>query len=214
MKDRKQAILVWTAALLPLVMVALSWTSLPEQVPTNWSFSGEINSWGARWVMWPLALINPLLIVLMQGFPQLDPKKENYQKFAGSYRTFQLAFALFMDAVQGAMLIETLRPGTIHIEVVIQMLAAVLMMVVGNMMPKFRQTWFCGFKTPWTLSSERVWAKTHRLGGRLYFAAGLVVLAGAFLPPFWSFAVLLTAAVTAGLVPTVMSYVWFRQEQV
>ncbi len=213
MKERKQTILIWIVALLPLAMAATAWARLPEQVPIRWGFNGEVDEYGSRWMLLFFAAINPAVVLLMQVLPKIDPRKDNYPKFRASYHVFQLTFTLFMDGVLLAMLAETLRPGTVHIGVVIQMLAAILMIVIGNMMPKFRQTYFCGFKTPWTLSSERVWTKTHRLGGRMYFGAGIVVLLGAFLPAKLSFAVLFLAVLTAAIVPTVMSYVWFRQEQ-
>lgn len=213
MKNRKQTAFLWAAALLPLAMVAAVWTLLPETVPLNWGIDGTVNQYGGRWTLWLVALANPLVLLLMRYAPRLDPKQANYQKFTGSYRAFQLAFCLFMDVTIGAVLAEILRPGSVRITVVVQLLIAALLLFVGNMMPKFRQTFFCGIRTPWTLSSDRVWAKTHRLGGRLFVAAGFAVLAGAFLPPMWGFAVLLGAVLTASLVPAAMSFVWFRQEQ-
>lgn len=213
MKEQKQVALLWIAAFLPLVMVAAAWAWLPEAVPIRWGMNGEVDAYGGRWTLCLLALVSPLVLLMMRFTPQIDPKKENYQKFAGSYQAFQLGFCLFLDVVIGAMLAETLQPGTVSVAMVVQLMVAALLLFIGNMMPKFRQNYFCGIKTPWTLSSERVWTKTHRLGGRLHCAAGLAALAGAFLPPVGGFAVLMTAVLAASLVPLVMSYLWFRQEQ-
>ena len=194
MKNRKNNILLWAAALLPFLMVAAIWARLPVQVPTHWGFSGSADQYSPRWVLWMLAAVNPLICLLMAFFPKADPKSGNYQKFRGSYWVFQFAMALFLDALMALTLLEAL-------------------LVVGNMMPKFRQTYFCGIKTPWTLASERVWTRTHRLGGRLYFVAGICVFAGAFAVTTVGFAVLLAAVIAAAVIPAVMSYVWFRQEQ-
>lgn len=213
MKNRKHSILLWAAALLPFLMVAAVWAHLPAQVPTHWGLSGSADQYSARWVLWLLAAVNPLACLLMAVLPKVDPKAGNYRKFSGSYRVFQLVLALFLDAVVAAALAETLRPGTVNIAMAIQLSAGVLLMVIGNMMPKFRQTYFCGIKTPWTLASESVWTRTHRLGGRMYFAAGLCVAAGIFLPPVFGFAVLAVAALAASTVPIAMSYIWFRREQ-
>ena len=213
MKDRKNSILLWAAALLPFLMVAAVWVRLPVQVPTHWGFSGSADQYSPRWVLWMLAAANPLICLLMAFFLKADPKSGNYQKFRGSYWVFQFAMALFLDALMALTLLETLRPGTVNISVAMQLFIAVLLMVVGNMMPKFRQTYFCGIKTPWTLASERVWTRTHRLGGRLYFVAGICVFAGAFAVTAVGFAVLLAAIIAASVIPAVMSYVWFRQEQ-
>ena len=85
---------------------------------------------------------------------------------------------------------------------------------VGNIMPKFRMNWYCGIKTPWTLSSESVWTRTHRLGGRLFFAAGLIGLLGSFVPNDTArFVLVLVPILAAAIIPTVFSYLWYRAEQ-
>lgn len=212
MKNKRSQGILWVAAILPLIMVAAVWTRLPEQVPLNWGFDGTI-SYGGRAILWGLAVINPLIVLLMTFAPQMDPREENYQKFKGPYSALCLAVVLLMDAVMLITLAESLRPGTVNVYVMVQLMVAVLMMVIGNMMPKFRQTWFCGIKNAWTLSSERVWTRTHRLGGRLYFAAGAAMVVGAFFPPRVGFVLMVTVTVAVTLVATIMSYVWFRQEQ-
>ena len=81
-------------------------------------------------------------------------------------------------------------------------------------MPKFRMNWYCGIKTPWTLSSETVWTRTHRLGGRLFFAAGLIGLLGSFVPNNTArFVLVLVPILAAAIIPAVFSYLWFRAEQ-
>ncbi|MCI8856027.1 MAG: DUF1648 domain-containing protein [Clostridiaceae bacterium] len=212
MKNKRSQGILWVAAILPLIMVAAVWTRLPEQVPLNWGIDGTI-SYGGRATLWGLAVINPLIVLLMTFAPRVDPREENYQKFKGPYTALCLAVVLLMDAVMLITLAESLRPGTVNVYVMVQLMVAVLMMVIGNMMPKFRQTWFCGIKNAWTLSSERVWTRTHRLGGRLYFAAGAAMVVGAFFPPRVGFVLMVTVTVAVTLVATVMSYVWFRQEQ-
>ena len=212
MKNKRSQGILWVAAILPLIMVAAVWTRLPEQGPLNWGFDGTI-SYGGRAILWGLAVINPLIVLLMTFAPRMDPREENYQKFKGPYSALCLAVVLLMDAVMLITLAESLRPGTVNVYVMVQLMVAVLMMVIGNMMPKFRQTWFCGIKNAWTLSSERVWTRTHRLGGRLYFAAGAAMVVGAFFPPRVGFVLMVTVTVAVTLVATVMSYVWFRQEQ-
>lgn len=193
-------------------MVALVWTKLPAQVPVHWNFEGHADGYAGRAALWLLAVLNPLLALMMGFTLKADPKRDNYRKFQTSYDSFRLLLALFMDAVILSMLVEALRPGTVSIGRIIQMLVALLMAGMGNMMPKIRQNYFFGLKTPWTLASESVWAKTHRLGGQMLFAAGVLNLPCAFLPAPWNFAALMTGALAASLVPLVMSFLWYRQE--
>jgi uncharacterized membrane protein len=59
-----------------------------------------------------------------------------------------------------------------------------LFVVMGNFLGKTRSSWLFGIRTPWTLSSERSWQRTHRLGGYLFMALGLaMVLSALLLPP-------------------------------
>ena len=156
----------------------------------------------------------PLLAVLFYVLPNLDPKKRNYDKFFGSYVGFQIMMMLFMIVMNGICVVEGLRPGTLNIPMVVCLIVSLVIAYVGNIMPKFRMNWNCGIKNPWTLSSETVWTRTHRLGGRLFFAAGVIGLLGAFIPNNAArFVLLFVPVMAAAIVPTVMSYLWFRAEQ-
>ncbi len=205
-------IFLWTAALLPLGMTAAVWTRLPEQAPIHWNLDGTVN-YASVWVLWALAAVNPAIVALMRLLPRIDPRGENYRKFEGPYRQVCLLLLMMTDAVVLVTLVEALQPGTVNVGRLVHFIIGVVLMVTGNLMPKFRQTWFCGIKNAWTLSSERVWARTHRLGGYLYFLAGLINLLGLCLPPQGGFALLTGSLLTAVFVPNVMSYVWFRQER-
>ena len=80
-------------------------------------------------------------------------------------------------------------------------------------MPRFRMNWYCGFKTPWALSSETVWTRTQRVAGRLLFAAGLIGAAGSFAPGDTAkFVLLLAPLVLACGLSTVMSWRFYREE--
>ncbi len=52
-----------------------------------------------------------------------------------------------------------------------------LFIVIGNYLPKVRSNYLMGIRTPWTLTSDLAWYRTHRLGGRLFVIGGLVVIA-------------------------------------
>lgn len=212
-KIGKMQILVWILALLPLILVAAAYRRLPAEVPMQWDFGGQVG-YEPKWHLWLISGLTPLLAVLFYFLPRLDPKKRNYGKFFGSYVGFQAVMMLFMLMMNGICVVEGLRPGTINVAMVVCLAVSLLMVYLGNVMPKFRMNWFCGIKTPWTLSSEAVWTRTHRLAGRMFFAAGLIGTIGAFLPSNAARLVLLfVPLLLATLVPTVQSYRWYRAEQ-
>lgn len=207
--NRGQA-LVWLMSALPMVLAAVVYQKLPKQIPTNWGFGGQV-SYSPKSTLWVLAGMAPFLAVLFQALPYIDPKKKNYLKFQNVYQSFQLFFQIFMLAMVGIVITESFRPGTIQVSTLVTAMCGILFMFIGNIMPKFRQNFFCGFRTPWTLSDETVWNKTHRLGGRLMFAAGLLGFGGAFLPQDKAkMAMLLVPITGAVIIPYFMSYVWFR----
>lgn len=211
--QKKTQIIICMASLLPAVLVAAVYGKLPERIPTNWGIDGHI-SYGSKQELWIIAGMVPAFAILFNILPSIDPKRQNYRKFLGEYQNFQMFLQVFMFIMVGIIVTESLWPGTIQVNTVVMAVCSVLFMMIGNMMPKFRQNFFCGFKTPWTLSDETVWNKTHRLGGRMMFLAGILGLVGAFLPgdrvKLWMMFVPVMAAV---LIPSIMSYVWFKNRQ-
>lgn len=212
-KITKGQILAWGLALVPLLLVAAAYRYLPERVPMQWDFGGEVR-YEAKWHLWITAGLPLPVAVLLAVMPHLDPKKRNYDKFLGSYVGFRIMMMLFLIVMNGICVVEGLWPGTVNIAMTVTLLVSLMMVYLGNVMPKFRMNWYCGIKNPWTLSSETVWVRTHRLGGRLFFAAGMVGLLGAFVPSNTARLALLLAPLSlAALVPTVLSYLWYRKEQ-
>ena len=121
---------------------------------------------------------------------------------------------LFLIVMNGICVVEGLHPGTLNIPMVVCLIVSLVIAYMGNIMPKFRMNWYCGIKNPWTMSSEAVWTRTHRVGGRMFFAAGLIGLLGAFIPNNVARFVLLFAPVmAAAIIPTVLSYLWYRAAQ-
>ncbi|MDO4270988.1 MAG: SdpI family protein [Eubacteriales bacterium] len=211
-KFSKLQILAWVLAVVPLIMVAVSYGLLPDQVPTHWGFDGAV-TYGPKSTMWMIGGMSVLFAVLFPVLPHIDPRRRNYDKFMPSYDLFQVVMMLFLIGMTGVILTETFRPGTVNVGTVVTGLVSLLFVVLGNMLPKFRQNYFSGLKNPWTLASEAVWVRTHRLGGKLLFAAGLLGLASCFLPETPRYFVFFGALLIAVLIPNVMSYIWFRQEK-
>ena len=160
-------------SLLPAAMTAVFYSRLPAEIPMQWDLAGHMN-YETRWHLWIVAGMAPLFAVLFYFLPRFDPKSRNYSKFYDVYVGFQIMIDLFLTAMCGICIAEALRPGTVDVPTVVCLLVSLLVMCLGNIMPKFRMNWYCGLKTPWTLSSETVWTKTHRVAGRMLFAAGII----------------------------------------
>lgn len=210
-KSLLKTVVLWLVALLPLVVTAVLYPSLPEQIPVHWNLGGSV-TYGEKSTLWFLAALSLGTVVLMKVLPKIDPRRENYKRFGKYYDLTVLTTCLIMDLVFGVTIVETLHPGTLSVSRVITCAVAGLFMVLGNVMPKFKSNFFAGARNPWTLSDPDVWTRTQRLSGQLFFFLGLVLaVAGLLLPEMAMFVVLLIGVAVLITVPALMSYLWYRQ---
>ena len=90
--------------------------------------------------------------------------KANIAKFRGAFNLFIVFMTLFLMYVQGLTLAWNL--GFTHFKMSKSLLPAVglLFIMIGFMIRKAKRNFFIGIRTPWTLSSDKVWDETHRVG--------------------------------------------------
>ena len=214
MKSRRSIALLWVFSVVPVIILIVVYQKLPERVPVNFGFDGTVNAYGDRATLWMMAGLGPLMALLFQFLPRIDPKRQNYAKFQRYYDQFAIFMELFLLAVFGMVVTETLRPGTVSIGRAVTALISIMLVLLGNMMGKIKHNYFFGIRTPWTLADPDVWTRTHSLGGKLWFALGVVLLpCSLLLPERGFFAVLLAGLLGSTVLVVVLSYLWYRQKQ-
>lgn len=205
---------------IPVGLIVTAWAfslavfeRLPERIPTHWGMSGQVDGWSGRMLG---AFGVPALMLMIWGLcywlPNIDPRRDNYAKFRGTYDVVVAAILGVMLIIHAAMLGVSLG-WNVPIPVVISLAVGMLLVVVGNLLPRARPNWFFGIRTPWTLSNDRVWDRTHRLGGRVIVVAGLIIAISGFVSPPWPGILIPVAAVGAAVVPIVYSYVVWREDR-
>lgn len=208
----KKRMAIYFFGIVPLVMVSFVYQSLPDLVPVQWELGGGIR-YGDKWQLFIIAGLSVAMGVLMPLLAKIDPRRKNYNKFSATYESIILFIEMFMAMMMAMVIIETVYPGNIPVERVVNGSVGLLFVLLGNMMPKVKSNFFTGVKTPWALSSETVWNKTQRLGGKLLFFGGFTMLLGSFFVPMNLMAyvtgILLCAIV---ILPMAMSYVWYQKE--
>jgi len=154
----------------------------PEIIVTHWNFQGQADGFASKGFgsFFFLGLI-VFIYVLMIAVPYFDPKRDNYKDFEKPYQIFRYAFLLILSAVYWATGLYNIGYN-INIGVTVAFLIGILMIIIGNYLGKLKKNWFVGIRTPWTLSSDNVWAKTHRMGGVLFIIFGLAIMIAPFLP--------------------------------
>lgn len=204
-------ILVVAAA---VVASAVAYARLPERVPVHWNAAGEVDRYGSRLegvLIMPVVMVG--LALLIPALPRIDPRGANYEKFKPTYHLVMNTILTFMLGVHATVLAATLGMP-VDVGRVVPIGLGVLLIVLGNVLPRTRPNWMFGIRTPWTLSSDRVWERTHRVGGYLMLAAGLLVaLTGLLSPGARSMLVVVVAVVAAALGSVAYSYVAWRQER-
>lgn len=202
-------------ALFVLIAIAVGvwlYPHLPERVPIHWDLAGNANGWGSPFwavAVWPLLIagIGGLTVVL----PAISPRKFEITPFASTYQFLMLVLQAFLLVVGiSAMLAGAGYP--VPIPFIATLAVGVLLMVIGNYMGKLRKNFFIGVRTPWTLASDAVWERTHRMGGWVFMAAGVawIVVALAVAPQraaWWLLAIVLVAAA----IPCAYSYIAYRR---
>jgi uncharacterized membrane protein len=190
------------------------YSRLPEQVPTHWNWRGEVDDTAARF---PGAFLGPLVIaaiwILLPVLRRVDPRRRNYERFDETFWVVLNVLALGGLLLQAAVLASALE---VPFDMGRAVLGAVgvLFLALGNYLPRLRSNWWMGIRTPWTLESEEVWRRTHRLGGRTFVIGGLFCVLGALLLPAASAGAVGFIALTfAAIVPVVYSFVIWRQER-
>lgn len=202
----------------PLFLVAIAaiasiivYPKLPARVPTHFDIRGNPNGFGPRWVP---TVIFPVMILalwgIMRGLPKIDPRRANYARMQDTYDllvnlTLTMVTALHLLALAGAM-------GTnVPFVRLIPAVVGVSLIAIGNLLPRAKPNWWFGIRTPWTLSNDRVWERTHRVGGYVMTAIGVLAIVSAF---FGSEVALITFVVVAGaMILGLIAYSYFAWKQ-
>ena len=174
--------------------------NLPEQMVTRWNGAGEPTGTLSRTAgMWLVPGLSAGLIGLFALLPRIDPLGENIAAFRVHYDRFVVVFTAFLVALHLAVLAVNLGYA-VDVTTLAVAGGAALFYYVGTVLPHVEPNWFLGIRTPWTLSDDDVWDRTHALGAKLFklsAAVGVVgLLAREYAAYFLVGPILATAVVT------------------
>ena len=185
----------------------------PDRVPTHWNFRGEVDGWSGRAqgaFIIPAMLI--VMYVLFVFLPMLDPKKERYTQFLKTYNVFRNLILLVLILVYFIASFNGLGYN-IPVQYTVPVIIGLLFVVLGNYMGKLKRNWFIGIRTPWTMSSEEVWNKTHRVGGYFFIVAGLGIMISPHLSQAWGLAVFIATIALMVFGTFIYSYILYLKEK-
>jgi len=198
-------------ALAALIGAAL-FNQLPDPMPSHWNAAGQVDDTMSKpWGVFFLPLFTAGLTLLLAAVPAIDPLKANIAKFRSLYNLFIVGFVVFMLYVYGLTLAAALG-ANFNMTLMLLPMMGLLFIGLGYFMKSIKRNYFIGIRTPWTLSSDEIWDKTHALGAKTFIAGGIAILLSAFLDEagLW---LMLPALLLAALVPIVYSYLLFARQE-
>ncbi len=178
MDMRKGEITIFWIILLSLTLNVYFYPQMPEKMASHWNTKGQVDGYMSKF--WGLFLIPLILIglaLLFVAIPRIDPLKANIEKFRKYYDGFIIIFFIFMLLIHFQAILWNLGIK-ISPNVTFSAGIGILFFYVGILCENAKRNWFIGIRTPWTLSSERVWERTHKIGGKLFKIAGVIALFG------------------------------------
>lgn len=209
----KTEIVLWLIIVLSFGLALYGYQNLPDQIASHWNFRGEVDGYASKTFG---AWFGPILLIGMYALfiilPYFDPQKKRYEEFATTYNIFRFIIIFFFFLIYAATLLFNLG-YPLDIGKLIPALIGILFIIMGNYLGKIKFNWFMGIRTPWTMSSENVWNKTHRYGGWLFVALGIVIILDPFLPETLGLITFIAAIVAMILGTFGMSYYFYRKEK-
>jgi uncharacterized membrane protein len=213
MNTRTTTIVVLLLVIAATIVGVALWNKLPDQMASHWGPNDEVNGYMSKfWGVFLMPLITLAMLVLFLIIPSIDPLKANIAQF-------REVFNLFITLVVGFMIyiyFLTLRWNLGHtdFEMSKAMLPAlgILFFFIGFMLRKAKRNFFIGIRTPWTLSSDRVWDETHRIGSVLFMISGVLAFVGSLFGGMAAFWFVFVPIIGSTLITLVYSYVLYQRE--
>ncbi|MGF9853522.1 SdpI family protein [Bacillus paramobilis] len=197
--------------LLTTLMWIITFNQLPSELITHWDITGDSNTYSNKFTTMSLfisLMIGQYLLSIL--LPKIDPKKANYEKFSTGYNVI-FNMMLVVLAIINVITILTGLGYNLPIITLGHVILGGIFIALGNYLQQVRPNFFIGIRTPWTLSSEKVWKDTHRFSSKLFVIAGIVIICAMFMPTSWTPPIIFTAAIICIVLSMLSSYLFFRR---
>ncbi len=206
-KNLKMLIITSVVILLPIVAGLILWNKLPEEVPIHFNAQGVVDGWSGKVTAvfaMPLFMLAVHWICML--VTTLDPKNKNItEKNINLVLWITPVLSIFV----GGIIYSFALGYELNINTIFPFFFGIFFIVIGNYMPKCKQSYTIGIKVPWTLESEENWNYTHRLAGKTWVIGGLLIIALSFLKTVWIF---MAITIIMVIIPVIGSYLFHKKE--
>jgi len=207
MKNKKTLVITSLICLLPIIVGALVYKRLPETIATHFDLNGNPDGWSSRaFAVFGLPAILLAVNLLLPIMLRADPKHEN---MSGALVNITIWTIPVLSLIWSGLTLGRALGYDVRIERVLPVFMGVLFILIGNYLPKTKQSYTMGIKLPWTLASEENWNRTHRLAGFLWVLGGVYFIVMSFIG--WSVPAFVLPLAVMVLLPIVYSYLLYRK---
>jgi uncharacterized membrane protein len=213
MSTRTTLVIVLVLLIASALAGVLLWNRLPESMASHWDINDQVNGtmpkfWGV--FLEPLISLGMFLLFLL--IPAIDPLKANIAKFRDTFNLFIAFMVLFLVYVQGLTLAWNLGFTQFQMSALLLPAMGLLFILVGFMIRKAKRNFFIGIRTPWTLSNDKVWDETHRVGSWLFVGSGILAIIGSFFGGMIAFWFLFIPLIGSAIFLVIYSYLLYQRE--
>src|SRR5687768_937250 len=209
MNTRLTTILVLILILAATVAGLSLWNRLPEQMASHWNINDQVDGYMSKfWGVFLMPIFTLGMLLLFLVIPNIDPLKANIAQFRDVFNLFIVLLVGFMVYIYALTLLWNLGYTNFGLGKAMMPALGVLFIFVGYMLRKAKRNYFIGIRTPWTLSSDKVWDETHRLGAVLFIISGLLAFIGGLIA-FW---MMLVPLIGSTIFLLSYSYVLYQRE--
>lgn len=213
MKTYTTSIIVLILIAAAVIAGALLWNRLPDPMASHWDVNDQVNGYISKfWGVFLMPLMAFGFLLLFLAVPNIDPLKANIAQFRDIFNLFIVFITVFLLYVHALSLAWNLGYRDFKFSTAMLPFIGVLFFFIGYMLRKAKRNFFIGIRTPWTLSSDTVWDKTHQLGSILFMLSGAIAFLGSFFGGAAAFLLLLVPLIGSTLFLIIYSYILYRNE--
>lgn len=208
---RKSEITVLSIILISFIIGIYLYSKMPERMASHWNIQGEVDGYITKfWGLFLIPFVSFVLYLFFVLIPRIDPLKNNIEKFRKYFDTFIVLLMSFLLYLYLLTIFWNLGFRFNFIQFLVPAFS-ILFFYTGVLIENSKRNWFVGIRTPWTLSSDAVWSKTHELGGKLFKIAALISLIGIVFENYAIYLIILPIFFVA-IYTTVYSYFEYKKQ--
>jgi len=208
---RRNEIIILGIILLSFAIGIYFYPEMPDKMASHWNTQGKVDGYMSKfWGLFLMPIVSIGLLFLFILIPKIDPLKENIEKFRKYFDGFIVLMIAFLFYIYLLTVFWNIGIRFNMAQLMIPALG-ILFYYCGILVENAKRNWFIGIRTPWTLSSEAVWDRTHKIGGKLFKIAGIISFLGIFLPRYAILFVIIPA-ISVAVYTIIYSYFEYKKQ--